>query len=55
METTIFGMELDFLIDRQKKNPLFGELKIPNLVFQLVELLILSDGFFFIFKLFYFN
>ena len=43
-EFMVFGVELDFLITRQKKIPEFSNLDVPNLVYQIVELLKSTEG-----------
>ena len=43
----VFGVDLDFLVARQKRNNSFAHLLVPNIVHQIVELLISSNGFFF--------
>jgi hypothetical protein len=40
----VFGVKLDYLLSRQKNEAQFANLRIPNLVYQIIELLLSSEG-----------
>lgn len=43
-EFRVFGVKLDYLVTRQKNGSQFAHLRVPNLVYQIIELLISSEG-----------